>query len=1143
MGINESQKRTKSMLPTEAGLEPDEMGALWRSLADGLFFKDLDGGREMLTPRLFHLLRMTPEELVGGWNAFVERIIPEERPKFDRLVQAQLATGEAFVVELGFRRGDGQPAQFVIRSEALLNPDGRVRAILGSVRDITPRRVAEQILVERQTVAEMIAADRPLAETLTFLAESLDRHLPGCVSSILLADMEKGVVCDGAGPGLPEVFRKAINGLPLGPKAGSCGTALFRGEPVVVEDIATDPLWEDYRDLALPLGLRSCWSHPIRSSSGESLGTFAVYGRTPRRPDAGEIDLVGRAGDLAGVAIQRAREQAILRRQIDLLEAADERFNMVVRASRTGFWDWDIRNNSMILSDEWKAQLGYLPHELTSGFSTWEDHLHPDDREAALSKVRNALIDPSRPFQSDFRLRHKDGSYRWILAQGRVIADEDGDAIRMIGTHVDVSEVKRAQDEMLRQGRLLELSQAAARVGGWDLDPATGTMFWTAEAYRLHDVAPESFNPSIEAELLFHPPESRERFRQIVAAAIATGQSWDEEFLISTARGRQVWLRSTGQPLLVSGRAVKLFGTWQDVTDWRHTQAALRQSASVLRAVARVAQLLLSAEAWTSVSTDALAIIGEGADASRVRLFKLDEVGEMEAYLRQVGLWIAPGVQDSASPQSFARHAFGRGPLARWQRQLESDTPIHGPVAALPSAEQQDPLLSGVLSFATFPVFRERMLWGFLMLDDSRTARLWSTPELHALQTAAGLFGEAISRAHELAERARFQQKLQESQKLETLGVLAGGIAHDFNNLLTCVLGNATIARAHLTEPQEIDYHLHSIENAARRAAELCQQMLAYAGKDRVEIALQDLNAIVSDISRIVLGSISKKIDVLPELTPNLPPVHADAVQMRQVILNLLLNAADAMGENDGTIILRTSVVQATARLFDGAVSAPEQPAARYVSLEVADNGSGMAPETLARIFDPFFTTRFTGRGLGLAAVLGIVRSHHGGIFVASKEHVGTTFRMLLPAAEKAPALAPAPSAPTPAFTSPAGSLVLVIDDEQAIRQLTTQMLRRMGFDSVSAGDGEAGLEVFKEHSDQIRLVVLDLAMPRMDGATTLGELRRLRPGIPIVLMSGYSEDDAVGRFAGLPNTRFMQKPFGLQHLQERIGSLIGRTA
>jgi PAS domain S-box-containing protein len=917
---------------------------------------------------------------------------------------------------------------------------------------------------------------------------------------------------------------------------------LFRGQPVVVEDIATDPLWEDYRDLALPLGLRSCWSHPIRSSAGESLGTFAVYGRAPRRPDANEIDLVSRAGDLAGVAIQRAREQATLRRQITLLEAADERFSMVVRASRTGFWDWDIRNNALILSDEWKAQLGYAPHELASDFSTWEDHLHPDDREAALSKVRNALIDPSIPFQSDFRLRHKDGSYRWILAQGRVIAGENGNAIRMIGTHVDVSDVKRAQDEVLRQGRLLELSQSAAHVGGWDLDPATGTMFWTAEAYRLHDVTPESFAPSIEAELMFHPPANRDRFRQVLDAATATGQSWDEDFLITTARGRQVWLRSTGQPVLMDGRAVKLFGTWQDVTDWRRNQTALRQSESVLRAVARVARLLLSADAWTSVSTDALAILGEGADAGRVRLFKLDEAGEMETYLRQMGRWTSPRITDSASADSLARHAFGHGPLTRWQILLESDAPIHGPVAALPPEEQQDPLLSGVLSFANFPVFRERTLWGFLMLDDSRSERAWSTPELHALQTAAGLFGEAISRAHELAERARFQKKLQESQKLETLGVLAGGIAHDFNNLLTSVLGNATIARAHLTEPQEIEPHLHSIENAARRAAELCQQMLAYAGKGRVEIALQDLNTIVSDICRMILGSISKKIEMVPDLTPGLPLVVADAIQIRQVILNLILNAADAMGENGGTIILRTSVVPATIRLFDGAVSAPEQPGSRYVSLEVADNGSGMAPETLARIFDPFFTTRFTGRGLGLAAVLGIVRSHHGGLFVNSKEHVGTTFRMLLPAAEEAPAIASAPSSPASALTTPAGSLVLVIDDEQAIRQLTTQMLRRMGFDSVSASDGEAGLEVFKEHVDQIRLVLLDLAMPRMDGATALGELRRLRPGIPIILMSGYSEDDAAGRFAGATNTLFMQKPFGLLQLRERIASLFGRT-
>lgn len=1127
-------------IPSDANLAPPELESLWHSLADGLFFKDLDGAREVLTPRLLHLMRIRPEAQEGGWSGIVQRIVPEDRPEYDRLADRQMALGEAFVLEVRIVRGDGLSGNFVLRSQALLHPDGRVRSILGSVRDITPRRAAEQILGERQTVAEMIALDRPLPETLAFLAESLDRHLPGCACSILLADLERGVMLDGAGPRLPEVFRKAIDGLPFGSKGGSCGEAMLLGEPVVVEDIASDPLWVDFRELALPLGLRSCWSSPIRSSSQETLGTFAVYGRAPRRPDPAEIELVSRAGDLAGVAILRARERDALRRQISLLEQADERFNMVVRASRTGFWDWDITRNSVLLSEEWKAQLGYGPGELPSDFSTWENHLHPEDKEAAMARVKVALENPAHPFQSDFRLRHKDGSYRWILAQGRVIAGDDGEPVRMIGTHVDVTEVKRAQDEMLRQSRLLQLTQSSAHVGGWELDRASELMFWTPEAYRLHDVESGSFTPSVEAMIRFLPPESRDRFQQLLSRAMETGQSWDEEFLITTARGRQVWLRSTGQAVLVDGRPVKLFGAWQDVTDSRRNQTALRQSESVLRAVARVARLLLSADSWIGVSSDALSVLGEGADASRVRLCKIDEGGEMETFLRQVCAWTAPDVPPLPVQEPDDRPAFAHGPLARWQRLLERGTPLHGPTVGLPTNEQQTPLLEDVMSLAVFPVFRERVLWGLLMLDDRRTQRLWSAPELHALQTAAGLFSEAVTRAHELAERSRFQQKLQESQKLETLGVLAGGIAHDFNNLLTSVLGNATIARSSLTEPKSVDSHLHDIEVAARRAAELCQQMLAYAGKGRFEIALHDLNTIVADTSRLVMASISRRIDIVPEPANALPPVLVDAAQLRQVVLNLVLNAADAIADREGHIILRTSVVPATLRLFDGAVSAPEQPGANYVSLEVADNGCGMAQETVARIFDPFFSTKFTGRGLGLSAVLGIVRSHRGALFVSSRQGIGTTVRMLLPAAEPAATDSTAAQPPVPA-PPPEEGLVLVIDDEPAIRQLAGQMLRRMGHDSVSAGDGEAGLETFKEEGRRIRLVLLDLAMPRMDGPTTLGELRRLQPAIPVILMSGYSPDDAAGRFANMPNTRFIQKPFGLQQLRATIAGLLGQ--
>ena len=1132
----------RAQLPSEADLDPRELGALWHNLADGLFFQDLDGTRAFVTPRLVHLLRIESAEALAGWDSFRERVHAEDRPELERRHRRQLETGEGYVMEVRVRRGDGQTGHFVLRSEALGDAEGKVRSVLGSLRDITPRRIAESILNERQAIAEMIALDRPLEETLAFLADSLERRLPDCVCSILLVDLERGVVLDGAGPSLPEVFRRSINGLSYGPRAGACGTAVFRGEPVFTRDIATDPLWENYRSLVLPLGLRSCWSYPIRSADGEPLGTFAVYGREPRLPDNAEIELVGRAGDLAGVAILRSRERRELRHQIELLQAAEERFGMVVRASLTGFWDWDIRRNTLFLSDEWKAQLGCRPDELPNDFTVWDSRLHPDDRKAALAKMEHALLHPAEPYQSDFRLRHQDGSYRWILSQGRVIADENGEPVRMIGTHVDVTDVKQAQEAMLRQSRLLDLTQSAARVGGWEYDRATGTMFWTPEAFRLHEVAADRFTPSMEAVQQFHPPETRGLVERLFRAALEEARSWDEEFEITTARGRLVWLRSTGHPVLADGAVAKVFGTWQDITDSRRNQTALRQSESVLRAVARVARLLLSADTWTGVSADALAILGEGSDASHVHLYKIVDGTEAESFLRPVCAWHAPGCEEPVSAEPAPeRTPFAHGPLARWHRLLDRGTPIHGPIVSLPQREQSDPILRDRLSVAAFPVFRDRTLWGFLMLDEVRTQRVWSAPELHALQTAAGLFSEAVSRAHELAERARFQQKLQESQKLETLGVLAGGIAHDFNNLLTAVLGNATIARAHLSEPQSVEGHLSNIEGAARRAAELCQQMLAYAGKGRFEIALLDLNPVVSDIGRLIRASISKTIEVLPEFAAVLPPVMADAVQIRQVILNLILNAADAIGEREGTIILRTSVVPMSGRLFDGAVSAPEQPEANYVSVEVADNGCGMKPEVLARIFDPFYSTKFTGRGLGLAAVLGIVRSHQGALFVSSREGVGTTFRMLLPAATAGQAVAATPPpAPVPAAAPrPRGGLVLVIDDESSIRQLTGQMLRRMGFDSVTASDGHAGVSAFEQQAGEVRLVLLDIAMPRMDGPTALAELRRRSPGLPIILMSGYSEDDAAGRFAGVPRTRFMQKPFGFQQLKDHVTALL----
>jgi PAS domain S-box-containing protein len=382
-------------------------------------------------------------------------------------------------------------------------------------------------------------------------------------------------------------------------------------------------------------------------------------------------------------------------------------------------------------------------------------------------------------------------------------------------------------------------------------------------------------------------------------------------------------------------------------------------------------------------------------------------------------------------------------------------------------------------------------------------------------------------------EKQILERKLQESQKLESLGVLAGGIAHDFNNLLTGVLGNASLARMDLPAESPVQPYLQQIEAAAARAADLCKQMLAYSGKGRFVVNRLDLNALIEDTTRLLQVSISKRAVMKFQLAPGLPVVLGDATQLRQVIMNLVINASEAISDKSGFIAVNTGLTRADRAYLSGAYFARDLPEGDYVSLEISDNGGGMSQEVLEKIFDPFFTTKFTGRGLGLAAVLGIVRGHNGALKVFSEEGWGTTFKILLPCAE---GVAEEVAAVAPGMADWKGSgQVLVVDDEETVRVTTARMLEASGFSTKLADNGRTGVEEFTADPDGFTLVMLDLTMPHMDGDEAFHLIRELRPQARVLLMSGFNEQEAIARFTGKGLAGFIQKPFAYPALREKL--------
>ena len=395
----------------------------------------------------------------------------------------------------------------------------------------------------------------------------------------------------------------------------------------------------------------------------------------------------------------------------------------------------------------------------------------------------------------------------------------------------------------------------------------------------------------------------------------------------------------------------------------------------------------------------------------------------------------------------------------------------------------------------------------------------------------------ARKRAEE--EQAKLKEQMQEVQKLESLGVLAGGIAHDFNNLLMAILGNADLALLALSPASPARPNVEEITRASMRAADLCRQMLAYSGKGRFVVERYDLSEIVREMAQILEVSVSKKASLRYSFAADLPAVEIDATQMRQVIMNLITNASEALGDKSGLIFVSTGVMDCDRGYLAESYLDDKLPEGKYVYLEVTDTGVGMDEETRRRIFDPFFTTKFTGRGLGLAAVLGIVRGHHGAIKVYSEVGRGTTFKVLLPAKQWAPGEQGSREAQT-VQPLPGGGTILLVDDDPEVRDVGTQMLERLGFQILTAAHGPEGLKVFQECGDKIDCVILDLTMPEMGGEEVLRELRRLRPDVRVILSSGYNEQEVTQRFAGKGLAGFIQKPYRLANLHEILNQVFG---
>jgi PAS domain S-box-containing protein len=650
----------------------------------------------------------------------------------------------------------------------------------------------------------------------------------------------------------------------------------------------------------------------------------------------------------------------------------------------------------------------------------------------------------------------------------------------------EIGERRRTEEQLRQMQSTLLQAQRIGRVGSWEEDLAARALSWSEETFRIFGQDPATFQPTEEAFFTSVHPDDLERVKKAVLAAYEGGVRYDVEHRIRRPDGSESFVHEMAEIVRDDeGKPVRMIGTVQDITERHYAEERLEWERNLLRT------LIDNVPDYVFFKDHEGRFIMSNVAGQRVLgVHNADDlVGKSEA--------------DFLPAEIAMIYAAADGEVLQ---------------TAQPIINREEPLVTRTGE-------KRYLLTTRIPLKDSRGQ----------ITGIIGVSRDITERKRAEDERNVMERKFQETQKLESLGVLAGGIAHDFNNLLTGILGNASMARMELASDSPLQPFLEQVETSSQRAADLCKQMLAYSGRGRFVIQRLNLSELAQETLHLLQVSISKKVALKLDLVEDLPGVMADATQIRQIIMNLVINASDAMRDKGGLITIKTSTLHADRNYVEDLVGAAELAPGNYVVIEVTDNGCGMSAQTKAKIFEPFFTTKFTGRGLGLAAVLGIVRGHKGALKVESEVGRGSTFRLLLPAAGAA-------TGDTKVFRRVASEwrgngTVLVIDDEESVRMVSKKMLTTLGFDVITASNGEQGLNLYRAQAEGISAVLLDLTMPQMDGEETFRGLRQLRSDACVVLMSGFNEQEAGARFVGKGLAGFLQKPFTPDELRERLAA------
>jgi PAS domain S-box-containing protein len=886
-----------------------------------------------------------------------------------------------------------------------------------------------------------------------------------------------------------------------------CGHTILQRNVLVIPDALTDARFRSFVLVASEPYIRFYAGAPIVTPDGHALGTLCVMDTIPRALTGEQTDSLRM---LAGQVLVRMELDRLSRSESnprsrrgarsspgqahhtpavtalassgarDAAESQTGELPGTSVAARIGeesgevvLWDWDLRSNAVYYSPQWKRKLGYGDREIGTSVDEWLDRLHPADRPQVTAELDDCILVTRDHYEGVFRLRHRDGSYLWMMARAAAQIGSDGTTQRLFGCHIDITERKRFEEAQAQLVAILEATTdfvAIADISGKTVyvNRAGRELLGVPAGEDLSNTRVRDYCPPWAAELIL---------KEAIPSAMRDGV-WSGETALLTRDSREI---PVSQVIIghrsASGKVNHLSTIARDISDRKRVEEQLRFQKVLL-------------ECQTEAAPDGIIVVAQdGAWLSFNRRF--------------VEMWKMPaGIAASRDIEAA---------LSWIQDNLADSSPL-GDLARDSVVEAGE-------------VRRE------IVLNDGRIFEHYGSP---ILGPDGVRYGRVVFH-RDITERKKLEDQFRQSQKMEAIGRLAGGVAHDFNNLLTAIIGYSQLLLTDLKRDSVCFRMAEEITRAGERAAALTGQLLAFSRRQVLQPRVLNLNSVVGEIHKMLRRLIGEDIELVTILDPDLGLAKADPAQLEQVIMNLAVNARDAMPDG-GTLTLTTSSVFLNQPLPAAGDLIPE---GAYVTVRVADSGFGMDEAILAKIFEPFYTTKEMGRGtgLGLSTVYGIVRQSDGYIRVRSEVGAGTEFELYLPRVSGAESeiRRADDSSEMPGGTE----TVLLVEDEPIVRRLAAGVLRERGYTVIEAANGEEAIRLANETTtSQISLLVTDVVMPRLGGRELASRLARSNQNMRVLFISGYTEDPAFQR-GSVTGAAFLSKPFSPKELAEKVREVL----